>query len=77
MQKDSIFSQIGSPEFESKYVCHGFPPVASMAAAMLKVKEMAANLQEMKIQLEDLREEERTHTQNLRKERENNRMSPG
>jgi hypothetical protein len=59
MQNDSVFSQIGSPEFARKYIHHDFPPVASMATALLKLNEMKADLQEKKIQLEALREEEK------------------
>ena len=77
MQNDVVFSQIGSPEFVNKYVHHDFPPVASIAVALVKLNEQVADLQDKKIQLEALKEEERAYTEDLRREREYNRMSPG
>ena len=77
IQKDSVFSQIGSPEFVRKYIHHDFPPVASLATALLKLNEMKTDLREKKIQLEALRAEERAHMENLRLDREYNRMSSG
>lgn len=77
IQKDSVFSQIDSPEFLRKYINHDFPAVANIAASMLKLSEKKTDLQEMKLRLEALREEERAYLENLRLDQEYNRMSPG
>ena len=77
MQKDQVFSQIGSPEFMRKYVQHDFPAVASIAAALLKQNVKSTDLEEKKKQLEAIRAEERAHLAKIDLQKTHNRMSPG
>ena len=78
LEGDPDFANVGSEGFVRKFLHHDILIVANIAAALIALKDKEKALEEMKVQLGTLREEERTHLERERQDREYNRMySPG
>ena len=54
-----MFANVGSEEFESKYVRHQMPPIANIANILLGIRDKELALQDKTSQLDELKKKQR------------------
>jgi len=76
-ESDPDFLNVGSDEFVRKFVQHDMPVVANIAAAMMNLSTLEMAVEELNVELDGVREEEKAHLEKEAEDRKYNRMSQG